>query len=201
MDDKQTTEEKIKIAARDIFMKKGYSATKTRDIAEYAGINLALLNYYFRSKEKLFNQIMMESMSAFFQGMITVFMDKESSLEQKFHKIVNSYIEQIKQQPDTPLFILSEMQRNPDEFLSKMTKKLKIQDTILYQQLIAEIGKEKLDKVNPIHFLVNLMSMTLFPFIGKSMLEHIGDINPQQFNALMEERKMLIPMWVMQMLR
>jgi len=201
MNSKQTTEEKIKEAAKDIFMKKGYSATKTRDIAEHAGINLALLNYYFRSKEKLFNQIMMESMSSFFQGMIMVFMDKESDLEQKFIKIVDGYIEQIKQQPDTPLFILSEMQRNPDEFLSKMTKKLKIQDTILYQQLIAEIGKEKLESVNPIHFLVNLMSMTLFPFIAKSMLEHIGDINSQQFNALMEERKMLIPMWIKQMLR
>lgn len=201
MNGKQTTEEKIKEAAREIFMKKGYSATKTRDIAEHAGINLALLNYYFRSKEKLFNQIMMESMSSFFQAMTVVFMDAGTTLEQKFAKIVHGYIEQIKQQPDTPLFILSEMQRNPEEFLSKLTKKFKIKETILFQQLITEIGKEKLEKINPIHFLMNLMSMTLFPFIGKGMLEHIGDINPQQFTALMEERKALIPMWVMQMLR
>ena len=52
-----STEEKIKAAARKVFMEKGYGASRTRDIAEEAGINLALLNYYFRSKEKLFNEI------------------------------------------------------------------------------------------------------------------------------------------------
>lgn len=57
----QTTEEKIKIAARKLFTRKGFAAVKTRDIAEEAGINLALLNYYFRSKEKLFKLIMEES--------------------------------------------------------------------------------------------------------------------------------------------
>ena len=57
-----STEEKIKIAARSVFHKKGYAATRTRDIAEEAGINLALLNYYFRSKEKLIDIIMTETM-------------------------------------------------------------------------------------------------------------------------------------------
>jgi AcrR family transcriptional regulator len=51
----KSTEEKIKQAARDLFQEKGFSATKTRDIAERSGINLALLNYYFRSKSKLFD--------------------------------------------------------------------------------------------------------------------------------------------------
>lgn len=201
MGDRQTTEEKIKTAAREIFMKKGYSATKTRDIAEHAKINLALLNYYFRSKEKLFNQIMMESLTRFFQGMTSVFMETETTLEQKFTKIVDGYIEHIKLQPDTPLFILSEIQRNPEEFLSKLTNQLKIKDTILFQQLAAEIGKEKLEQVKPIHFFMNLMSMTLFPFIGRKMLEKVADIEPQQFDTLMEERKILVPMWVMKMLR
>jgi len=64
-----STETKIKEAARVVFYKKGFSATRTRDIAEEAGINLALLNYYFRSKEKLFEIIMFETFSAFVQSM------------------------------------------------------------------------------------------------------------------------------------
>jgi len=46
-----STEAKIKAAARVVFHKNGFAATRTRDIAEEAGINLALLNYYFRSKQ------------------------------------------------------------------------------------------------------------------------------------------------------
>ncbi len=61
-----STEEKIKEAARVVFMKKGFAATRTRDIAEEAGINLALLNYYFRSKEKLFELVMFEKFQKFF---------------------------------------------------------------------------------------------------------------------------------------
>ena len=61
-----STEEKIKEAAKKVFLKKGYAATRTRDIAEEAGINLALLNYYFRSKEKLFDLIMLEKLEKFF---------------------------------------------------------------------------------------------------------------------------------------
>ena len=52
-----STEQKIKNAARKVFTEKGYAATRTRDIAEAAGINLALLNYYFRSKQKLFEEV------------------------------------------------------------------------------------------------------------------------------------------------
>ena len=61
-----STEEKFKEAARVVFTRKGYAATKTRDIAEEAGLNLALLNYYFRSKEKLFEIIMLEKITQLF---------------------------------------------------------------------------------------------------------------------------------------
>ena len=53
-----TTEEKIIRAADKIFTQKGYAATRTREIAEEAGTNLALLNYYFGSKEKLFRNVL-----------------------------------------------------------------------------------------------------------------------------------------------
>ena len=70
-----TTEEKIKSAARTVFHTKGFAATKTRDIAKEAGINLALLNYYFRSKEKLFQIIMMDSIHSLFQSILPIFFE------------------------------------------------------------------------------------------------------------------------------
>lgn len=196
-----TTEEKIKNAARTIFMRKGYAATKTRDIAEEAGLNVALLNYYFRSKEKLFHQIMMESLTGFFQDIKSVFMETETTLEEKFSLLANGYIEQIQQQPDTPMFILSELRAHPDQFISQMSGQIKLKDSAIFHQLIEEIGMERIFEINPIHIMMNLMSLIVFPFVGKPMLERIGDVDDEFFNMLMDQRKELIPKWIMQMIK
>ena len=112
-----TTEEKIKATARLVFHKKGYAATRTRDIAEEAGINLALLNYYFRSKEKLFEIIMFETLFGFMQNMIMVLSDEKSSLEKKVKLFVSNYIDLIIKDPNIPIFMLSEIRNHPENYL------------------------------------------------------------------------------------
>ncbi len=201
MSDAISTENKIKEAARGIFLKKGYAGTKTRDIAEAAGINLALLNYYFRSKEKLFSQIMMESLSSFLQHILEIFMDRQTSLEEKLEKVAGQYIDQIKAQPDIPLFILSELRAHPIEFIAQLPiSKVKVKDLVMFQQLEERIGESRLHEINPLHIVMNLMSMTIFPFVGRPMLETFGDMQEEQFGRLMDERKKLIPVWIMNML-
>src|SRR3954447_3091787 len=86
------TESKIKAAARVVFHQKGFAATRTRDIAQEAGINLALLNYYFRSKQKLFDLIMAETVSAFMQNMVLVLNDEKTTLAHKIQELSNRYI-------------------------------------------------------------------------------------------------------------
>lgn len=196
-----STEEKIKNAARVIFMKKGYAATKTRDIADEAGLNLALLNYYFRSKEKLFQQIMMESLTVFFQNIQRVFMDPQTTLEDKFSKLASSYIDQITEQPDIPMFILSELRTRPDAFITQMSGQIRLKDSPMFNQLIEKIGMERLMEINPIHIMINLMSLIVFPFIGKPMLERIADVDQHLFDELMQQRKKMIPIWIMNMLK
>ncbi|MBS1688702.1 MAG: TetR/AcrR family transcriptional regulator, partial [Bacteroidetes bacterium] len=83
-----STEEKIKEAARKVFLQKGYAATRTRDIAEEAGYNLALLNYYFRSKEKLFDIIMVETMQNFLHSVKEILRDEQTSLQEKLELLV-----------------------------------------------------------------------------------------------------------------
>src|SRR5690606_19216652 len=101
-----STEEKIKNAARTVFHKKGYAATRTRDIAEEAGINLALLNYYFRSKEKLFEIIMFETLFGFMQNLVMVMNDEKSTLEKKVELTASNYIDLIIKEPNIPIFML-----------------------------------------------------------------------------------------------
>src|SRR5689334_20081252 len=90
-----TTEAKIKAAARIVFHKKGYAGTRTRDIAGEAKMNLALLNYYFKSKKHLFEIIMLETLTSFFQTMGLLFNDENTSLEKKIELVSESYIELI----------------------------------------------------------------------------------------------------------
>ena len=197
----QTTEEKIKATAKAIFMKKGYAATRTRDIAEEAGINLALLNYYFRSKEKLFQQIMMESLQGFFASILTIFNDSDTDLEEKLRRLASSYIEQLIGQPDIPMFILSELRSNPKEFMNKMPIHNKLKGSVLFAQLIQEIGEEKARTINPLQIMMNIMSMILFPFVARPMLEDVAQLTSEDFKSMMEERKKLIPMWIMDMIK
>ena len=190
-----STEEKIKEAAQKVFLKKGYAATRTRDIAEEAGINLALLNYYFRSKEKLFDLIMLEKLEKFFGAIAPVLNNTGASLEQKIVLFSSNYIDLLMTNPELPLFILSEVRQNPDRFAHKLPV-AKVADSHFMKQLL-----ERRPDINPIHFLMNLLAMSVFPFIMKPIFHASGIMNEKVFQMRMEERKALIPKWVNAMLK
>lgn len=196
-----TTEEKIKNAASIVFHKKGFSATRTRDIADEAGINLALLNYYFRSKEKLFDIIMLESMQGFFKSLKEVLDNSETSLENKIETLVNNYIDLLTANPDIPLFLLNELRMNPDKLISKMGMKEILMKSYFIKQFQQGIKKGEIAFVNPLHFMMNLVSMTVFPFIASPVLKGLGDLSDKNFDDLMAQRKLLIPKWIEAMLK
>jgi|ERR1700757_1722527 len=191
-----STEEKIKTAARIIFHKKGYAATRTRDIAEEAGINLALLNYYFRSKEKLFDIIMLESLHDFRQHIIIALNDEKTSLESKIETLVSNYIDLLINQPDIPLFILSEIRNNPQALISKMNQKEIVTKSYFIKQFQQAVQEGKIVPINPLHYIMNLIGMIVFPFVGRPILSHVGQLKQDDFNDLMEQRKILIPKWL-----
>jgi AcrR family transcriptional regulator len=196
-----STEEKIKEAARKIFLHRGYAATRTRDIAEEAGLNLALLNYYFRSKEKLFDIIMMENLQHFIEGIKDILNDNRTSLEQKIEAIVNNYINLLMHQPELPLFVLHELRSHPKELVSKIDRDKFINRSYFMQQLKEAMNQGKVAAINPLHFLMNIVSLTIFPFVASPILRNIGGLKQQEFNMLMEERKKLIPVWIKTMMK
>src|SRR6187431_982488 len=114
------TEAKIKTAARTIFHTKGFAAARTRDIAEEAQINLALLNYYFGSKEKLFQLIMLETLSEFFKNMGAVFNDETTTLENKIQLIAEKYIDMLIAEPEIPFFLMGEIRNHGPALVEKL---------------------------------------------------------------------------------
>ena len=196
-----SSEEKIKNAARIVFHNKGFAATRTRDIAEEAGINLALLNYYFRSKEKLFNIIMLESLHDFFKSLGEVFYNDQTTLEKKIEELVGRYIDALIENPNIPLFLLSELRNSPEDFVSKIGMKEMIMKSFFMKQLQQGIQAGKIIKVHPLHIMANLMSMIIFPFVASPVIKGMGDFSQKDFEKMMLERKVLIPKWVKAILK
>lgn len=189
-----STEEKIKEAASIVFTKKGYGNARTRDIAEEAGINLALLNYYFRSKEKLFQIVMAERIEKLFGVLAPILNDAGTTLDEKLDKITENYISMLLKNPDLPIFVLSEIRNNPEQLSNRFQARKLLTESVFIKQL-----KERRSDISPFHFLMNLLGMTLFPFVAKPVLQPITG-NEEVYYAMMEQRKKLIPGWIKMML-
>lgn len=195
-----STEARIKEAARIVFYKKGFAATRTRDIAEEAGINLALLNYYFRSKAKLFEIIMIETLSGFMKSMVILLNDPKTKLEEKIESIASQYIDLIVKEPEIPTFIVTEIRSNPGLLLEKLPVKQIIQHSSFIRQYKEAVDKGETTEPNPLHFLMNLMGLIVFPFIAKPLIMGGNEMKAQEFDSLMQERKKRIPVWIKAMM-
>lgn len=188
-------EEKILEAARKVFTQKGYAATRTRDIAEEAGLNLALLNYYFRSKENLFEIIMMEKMKGLFGVLVPIMNNVSMSLEEKLQLITYNYIEMLSTNPDLPIFVLSEIRNNPEGFAKNFEAGKLLKEAHFIKQL-----HERRPDLHPIQFMFSLLGMVIFPFIAKPVFVTSGLLPENQFAMLMEQRKVMVPVWIKTML-
>ena len=186
-----STEEKILKAATKVFTEKGYAGTRTRDIAEEAGINLALLNYYFRSKEKLFEKIMFEKIQQMFGTILPILIDEKTTLDQKITLATNSYLDLLIDNPNLPLFVISEIQKGNSELQHVMPVEEILKKSTMLQQIA-----ERNSTINPLHFLVNFLSMTIFPFVTSPVLQKFGIFEKESFRKFVEERRTLIPIWL-----
>ncbi len=184
-----TTEARVKEAARAVFIRKGYAATRTRDIAEEAGINLAMLNYYFRSKERLFEIIMFETMFGFMQKMALVFNDEKTTIRQKVEVMIDTYTDTLIKEPNIPLFIMSEIRNDAIGFLEKLPVDKMVVSSYLVKQYKEAYNKGLVKEPNPLNFIINLMSLVQFPFIASPLIKKMGGLSDKQFNDFMQERK------------
>jgi AcrR family transcriptional regulator len=194
-----STEERIKAAARTVFTKKGYQATKVRDIAAEADINLSLVNYYFRSKEKLFQFVMAEVVEKLITAVTLILNNEQLSVQQKVEQVANHYINLLLKNPDFPLFMVNEIFAGTDELL-KDNRKNAIFQSHFFKQLAALQQEGKLS-IHPIQLMMNLIGFVVMPFLARPLLERNKVVKSGEFTALMEERRKLIPIWIKGMLK
>ena len=192
----KTTEEKILAAAKKVFISKGMSGARMQDIADEAGINKALLHYYFRSKEKLFEVIFLEAAQKLFPKINSIF-ESDMPLFQKIEHFSEEYITVMAENPYLPLFVLNEINQDPETFLNKIWGKQNLpRPQKFLEQIEKEVRKGTIKKVSPLHLLMNLISLSVFPFVAKSMIQFTLSLDELQYRAIMEQRKKEIPKFI-----
>ncbi len=190
-----SAQDKIVCAARNVFLAKGLAGARMQDIADEAGINKALLHYYFRSKDKLFEMIFRELSQRFIPRINEIF-ESDLSLFEKIETFCGAYIDKIIENPFMPLFVLNEVNKQPSHFIKKIWggKKPKIEKLIA--QIKMETKKGNIKPVHPLHLIMNMMSLCIFPFVAKPMLQMVAGVSDTQFKLLMEERKKEVPKFI-----
>ena len=185
----KSTEEKILAAAKKVFITKGMYGARMQDIADEAGINKALLHYYFRSKEKLFEVIFLEAAQKLFPKINSIF-ESDIPLFQKIENFAEEYITIMSENPYLPLFVLNEVSQDPEIFIQKMWGKQNLpKPKNFLDQIEKEVRKGTIKKISPLHLLINLISLSIFPFVAKPMIQFTLGLDELQFRNVMEQRK------------
>ncbi len=182
------TENRIKAAARKIFMQKDYKGTTSRDIAKEAGLNVALTNYYFRKKEKLFQIIFMDVIHEFLDDVIVI-LNRPIDLRKKIRLIIEREIAIQKIDPDFFIFIYSEIKNDTESFLREINKMRKKLLDKWSKQINENIKKKIIRKIDPLSALSIVLGYLHFPIIASPILKRIGDFNDKTFEIFLEKQK------------
>ncbi len=186
-----TTEKAILEAAKKVFLDKGFDGARMQEIADKAGINKALLHYYFRSKDKLFDAIFEDAFMQFFPNISQIFLS-DLPFQEKIRAFVSHYTDMLVNNPHLPIFIMRELQRAPEKIIS-MLKKSGINPEATAASLQREVGEGKIVSIPLPHLIVNMIGLCVFPFIGRPIIQgFIFNNNAEDYNKFLLERKTLV---------
>jgi TetR/AcrR family transcriptional regulator len=183
-----TTEEKIFNAARIVFQKKGFAGARMQEIADEAGINKAMLHYCFKNKQLLFEAVFRNAFGQLAPQINEIF-NSNDTLFEKIRKFTHSYISFVILNPYLPQFVIQEMNNNPEFVLSFLNNANRPNPTLLISQIEKEIADGIIKTINPKQLLMNIISMTVFPFAAQMLVKGMLQISDSEFNQMMEERK------------
>ena len=185
------TQEKIKQKARILFFQKGLLNATTQEIADEAGVNRALIHYYFRSREQMLELILDETLMEK-KDRVRSILSSQASFREKIARYIGAVIDMGLMYPYLENFIISETARNPEkirEFCGR--EKVKSSD-LIREELDAEIKKGAIMPISAEHFMVNLSAMCNYPLLAKSVLQTVHGMTDASYRKFLQERKQVI---------
>lgn len=176
------TEGRILEAAKVVFMKYGLYGARMQDIADLAGINKALLHYYFRNKEKLFDAVFNGALEKYFEQM-TILGDTNLPLVERICLYIDNIFEFFQEYPQMSMFIIKEISVNPELFREKVEKLKKSSGKLLIPTLREAIEKGDVDETDPLIFMINLHSLCAYPFIATPIFRVISEKSGEPYDT------------------
>lgn len=193
---KDSTEEKILNAAHSIFIQKGMDGSRMQEIADKAKINKALLHYYFRTKQKLFEAIFKKVFSQIFPN-IKELIQSELPIEEKLSIFVEKYINLLQKNPFLPSFILKEVNRDPD-FIASGIKDQGINPSEIFIMFEKEMKNGKIRKMDPRDLFINILGMCIFPLAAKPLLKIMFFENSKKtYDDFITKRKITVKEFIL----
>jgi len=194
------TEQKILDAAKDVFEQKGMTGARMQEIADKAGINKALLHYYYRTKDKLFEKVFEVAFSLFLPK-VKDMMTGETPIFEKIEFFVENYINLLNKHPYIPGFIISELNRNPQMLVNIFEKNIGLQKTDIIQKLDQQIQREVesgiLKPISAQNLMTNVVSLCIFPIVAKPVLKGIlFNNNEKEYKTFLKQRKEFVKEFV-----
>jgi TetR/AcrR family transcriptional regulator len=166
---------KIINAATEIFLQKGKDGARMQEIADKAGINKALLHYYFRSKDRLYDRVFETLVESFFERILDAILETEDA-EQFIKGFVEKYVDALAERPELIRFIAWEIGQGASNF-SKIAHTVFTRrgfSEIPFPQKIQQaINKGDIRPLDPVHLMLSLIGMCLYPFLASVIVEKI----------------------------
>ena len=194
------TEQKILAAAHAVFLRGGAHGARMQEIADEAGVNKALLHYYFRSKERLAEAVFRRAAGQLFPRLFGI-LASPLALEAKVEAFVDAEMEFLAAHPYLPGYVLSEANFNPELIRRVLTGGPRPPLDALQAQLDAEAAAGRIRPIGAEQFLVNLISLIVFPFVARPMVQILFPMDDAGFRAFVDERRASLASFILNALR
>jgi TetR/AcrR family transcriptional regulator len=202
------TEQRILDAAHAVFVRTGTAGARMQEIAREAGVNSALLHYYFRSKQRLAEAVFHRAAAQLLPAVVSVLVS-ERPLTDKVKAIVDIELDRLSRTPYLPAYILSELAHHPERITQLVSAVTGAQPEALGRKLLrtvggqidAEVRARRMRRIAPQQFLVNLLSLCVFPFAARPLIAALMGLDDRAFARFIRERRETLPDFVLNALR
>ena len=202
------TEARILDAAHVVFVRRGTAGARMQEIADEAGVNKALLHYYFRSKSRLAAAVFQRVARGLF-ARVSEILGSDAAIDDKVRRVIQLYLEQLTKTPYAPAYVISELNQHPDRAAQFVEAVRQIRAQSLSPDVLDTLGKQlrrgvrtgAMRAISTPQFIANLASLCIFPFAARPMLCAILDLDDRGFARFIDERKTVLPEFFLNALR
>jgi TetR/AcrR family transcriptional regulator len=195
MAEEQQTEQLIKEKARILFFQKGILNATTQEIADAAGVNRALIHYYFRSREQMLDMLLEETLEEK-KSRVRTILSSALPFREKIARYIDAIVDYGLTYPYLDNFIISETARHPDKVRALCLKDRIKSSDLIREQLEEEIRQGRIAPISAEHFMVNLVSLCNYPLLAKPVLQIIHGMTDAAYRKFLIERKRIIYMTI-----